>query len=180
MNLVQELSRSNLGDLDRIEPDYIVDSKLVLSVEGQLIRYAVEPIAPFSKRYSVEKVDYEEYLSDPNRAIFLAYRDHRPVGQIRLNRHWNNFAFIEDFAVDSAFRRQGIAGELIDQAKSWSRSAQTAGLVAETQDINVAACRFYERSGFVLAGFDRMLYRGIDPQNDEVALFWYWQDQMFH
>jgi streptothricin acetyltransferase len=43
----------------------------------------------------------------------------------------------------------------------------------ETQNINVAACLFYQRCGFTLGGFDRYLYRGLDPSTEEVALYWY-------
>ena len=42
-----------------------------------------------------------------------------------------------------------------------------------TQSNNVAACRLYERFGFRLGGFDRDLYRRLDPATQEVALFWY-------
>ena len=47
------------------------------------------------------------------------------------------------------------------------------GIMLETQNNNVAACRFYESCGFHLGGFDRELYRGITPDTDETALFWY-------
>jgi hypothetical protein len=43
----------------------------------------------------------------------------------------------------------------------------------ETQNINVAACRLYERCSFVLGGFDACLYRGVMPGTREIALFWY-------
>ena len=43
----------------------------------------------------------------------------------------------------------------------------------ETQNINVAACLFYARCGFVLGGYDRFLYRGLTPETDEIALYWY-------
>jgi streptothricin acetyltransferase len=47
------------------------------------------------------------------------------------------------------------------------------GVRLETQSNNVAACRFYERQGFVLKGFDADLYRGEMPGTREIALFWY-------
>jgi streptothricin acetyltransferase len=48
------------------------------------------------------------------------------------------------------------------------------GLMLETQDINLAACRFYHRCGFVLGAVDTMLY-GNCRNKDEKALFWYMQ-----
>ena len=47
------------------------------------------------------------------------------------------------------------------------------GLMLETQDNNVAACRLYARCGFELRGFDTHLYKALDPSSDEIALYWY-------
>lgn len=42
----------------------------------------------------------------------------------------------------------------------------------ETQDNNLAACRFYHRCGFVLGGVDALLYSNTSARG-ELALFWY-------
>ena len=47
------------------------------------------------------------------------------------------------------------------------------GIMLETQNNNLGACRLYERCGYVLGGIDHLRYRGIDPRTQEVALFWY-------
>jgi streptothricin acetyltransferase len=46
------------------------------------------------------------------------------------------------------------------------------GLMLGTQDINLAACRFYHHCGFKLGAVDTMLYWNF-PTRDEKALFWY-------
>jgi ribosomal protein S18 acetylase RimI-like enzyme len=43
----------------------------------------------------------------------------------------------------------------------------------ETQDTNLAACRFYKKYGFILGGVDTMLYRNFENK-DQKALFWYY------
>jgi ribosomal protein S18 acetylase RimI-like enzyme len=43
----------------------------------------------------------------------------------------------------------------------------------ETQNNNLPACRFYEHCGFTLSGFDRNLYKGINKDTEEIALYWY-------
>ena len=43
----------------------------------------------------------------------------------------------------------------------------------ETQDDNVPACTLYASCGFVLSGFDRDVYKAINPNTREAALFWY-------
>jgi hypothetical protein len=43
----------------------------------------------------------------------------------------------------------------------------------ETQDDNVPACTLYQSCGFVLDGFDRNVYKAINPNTKETALYWY-------
>ncbi|MCY1188690.1 hypothetical protein D3C81_1499100 [compost metagenome] len=55
----------------------------------------------------------------------------------------------------------------------WARKKQLPGVMLETQNNNLGACRLYQDYGFELGGIDRLRYRGIDPETAEVALFWY-------
>jgi len=101
--------------------------------------------------------------------------DGQIAGQIRLCRYWNRYAYIEDIVVDQKFRRQGIGRELIQQAICWTNEKQLPGIMLETQNNNIAGCCLYASCGFELAGFDRRLYQGIDPDSDEIALYWYYK-----
>jgi len=47
------------------------------------------------------------------------------------------------------------------------------GVMLETQDDNVPACTLYQSCGFVLSGFDRNIYKAINPHTKETALYWY-------
>ena len=75
--------------------------------------------------------------------------------------------------MDVKFRRQGIGKQLILQAQRWAQDRSLAGIMLETQDNNVSACKFYESCGFQLRGFDAYLYKGINIHTDEIALYWY-------
>jgi len=75
--------------------------------------------------------------------------------------------------VADQFRRRGIGRALLEKAFDWARAGGFPGIMLETQDINVAACRLYESCGMKLGGFDAYLYKGLDPHSDEIALFWY-------
>jgi ribosomal protein S18 acetylase RimI-like enzyme len=55
----------------------------------------------------------------------------------------------------------------------WARDKGCPGMMLETQNNNVAACRFYESCGFELGGFDAYLYKGLNRTTDEIALYWY-------
>ena len=43
----------------------------------------------------------------------------------------------------------------------------------ETQNVNVGACRFYERMGCVLERVDRLAYSGCPEVAGEVMLVWH-------
>jgi hypothetical protein len=61
----------------------------------------------------------------------------------------------------------------VAQAIAWARDRGLPGVMLETQSVNVAACRLYERCGFVLGGFDACLYRSVMTGTHKSALFWY-------
>jgi ribosomal protein S18 acetylase RimI-like enzyme len=99
--------------------------------------------------------------------------DEQLAGQVILRKNWNHYAYLEDIAVDAGFRRLGVGRALLQHTVAWAKARQLAGIMLETQNNNAAACRLYESCGFKLAGFDRYLYKGLDPNTDEIALYWY-------
>ena len=174
MNItIRQLDERNFGDLNRCDGAFTVDSRLVLHAENGIIGYTVVSIPPYQKRYPVEELDYAAYLHHPDKAIFFAYADEQLAGQIVVRKNWNYYAYIEDIVVDAGFRRLGVGRALLQHAAAWARAKQLAGVMLETQNNNVAACRLYESCGFQLAGFDRCLYQGLHPGTDEIALYWY-------
>jgi len=172
--LIVELNQTNLQDISKLDGEFLIDSRLVLTVENDQIYYSFISIPIRTKRYKTEEMDYQDYLNDPERTIFLAYIDNQFSGQIILSKNWNGFAYIDDIAVDVKFRRQGVGTALIEKAKQWARGIGFPGIMLETQDVNVGACKLYENCGFKLKGFDSYLYKAIEGVQDEVALYWYY------
>ena len=170
---IQPIDASNLHDLNRVDGTFTIDSRLVPNMQDGQIGYSIEPVQPHTKRYPAEKFDWATFIDNPGKVIYLAYVDGQLAGQIILWKNWNGYGYIEDIAVDASFRRQGIGRRLIEQAVAWAKSHALPGLMLETQDNNVAACRLYIACGFHLGGFDRELYRAIDPNTTEIALYWY-------
>ena len=91
-----------------------------------------------------------------------------------MKRNWNNYAFIEDIKVDSNFRRLGIGKALLETAKAWTLEKDLLGIMIETKNDNVAACRFYEDNGFSIKGFDFNLYKGMETAYNAFAIYWYY------
>jgi len=171
---IREIDKDNLQDANHCDDTFTVDSKLVIRVENGIIRYEVLSInEPYQKRYIFEEKDYSAYISNPDKIVYFAYADVDLAGQITISKHWNAYAWIDDFAVDTRFRRRGVGRALMQKAVDWAREKNLPGIMLETQDVNIPACRFYENFGFKLRGFDTHLYKGLNPNTDEIALYWY-------
>ncbi|MEC0210112.1 GNAT family N-acetyltransferase [Paenibacillus ehimensis] len=177
--LIRELTA---GDGDRwmdIDGSFIVDSTLVLSLTGQRIGYTVKEVPAYKKSYDDEpfaeeaETDDSDYIGNPDQIVYLAFADNQVAGQMMLKRNWNKYAYIEDIKVDPRYRGCGIGRKLIERAKRWAVEGGMPGIMLETQSSNVRACKFYESCGFVIGGFDSYVYKGINKQSDEIAIYWY-------
>ena len=136
-------------------------------------QWAVTPIVPYRKCYGIDPEEFSSFRDAADSAIFMAYLEDEPVGHLVISTNWNGFAHIDELAVHAPARRHGVAKALLDVAQFWSRKKKLPGIMLETQNNNLGACRLYERCGYVIGGIDHLRYRGIDPNTAEVALFWY-------
>ena len=82
----------------------------------------------------------------------------------------SDLAVLWDIRVTSARRRHGVGTALFKAAEAWAVARGCRLLKVETQNINLAACRFYARHGCVL----RAAHPGVYLEcPDEVQLLWY-------
>ena len=166
---------------DECFEDYILNSEFTFTVSGYAMaqigecveRWAIEPVEPYSKNYGIDSQEFCDYRDAADSTVLVAWLGEQAVGHMVLSTHWNGYAHIDELAVDASARRNGIARSLLDVAQFWARKRQLPGIMLETQNNNLAACRLYEGYGFVVGGVDHMRYRGIDPQTREAAIFWY-------
>lgn len=136
-------------------------------------QWPLENIAPYRKCYGIDPEEFKNYCDAADSAIFMAYLDDQPVGHVVVSTNWNGYAHIDELAVHAPARRHGVAKALLDVAQFWSRKKKLPGMMLETQNNNLGACRLYERCGYVIGGIDHLRYRAIDPHTAEVAIFWY-------
>ena len=170
---IREIDKETLRDARKCDATITVDSKLVLHAKDDMITYSVVNVKPYQKQYIFEEKDYPDYISNPNKTVYFAYVDGRLAGEIGIVKHWNAYAWIDDIAVDVHFRRHGVGRAMMKKAVEWAQVKRLPGIMLETQNNNVTACRFYENFGFKLRGFDTYLYKGLIPATDEIALYWY-------
>lgn len=81
----------------------------------------------------------------------------------------DDLALLWDIRVAPEARGQGIGAALFRAAEEWARARGCRQLKVETQNVNVAACRFYARRGCVLVSVQRDAYPALP---DEVRLLW--------
>lgn len=81
-----------------------------------------------------------------------------------------DLACLWDLRIAPEYRGQKIGRQLFASAVNWSRKRSCKLLKIETQNINVPACRFYERQGCELGAINRFAY----PESmNETQLIWY-------
>lgn len=118
-----------------------------------------------------DQIDWQHYMERDNRIVYLAMDNDECVGQIRLVKDWNRFAYIENIAVRKTHRKLGIGRMLLVAAERWAKERDLTGLSLEAQNDNLIACRFYRKEGFQLGGVDTMKQHA-NPQID-LTLYWY-------
>ena len=118
-----------------------------------------------------DTLDWHEYIRSETKAVFLAFDGKNCIGQIRVVKDWTLFAYIENIAVQKAYRSSGTGHLLMGVAEAWAKERSLFGLSLEAQNDNVIACRFYAKEGFVLGGTDTIKQQA-NP-NIEMTLYWY-------
>ena len=148
-----------------------VTSRLVLGIENEKLTYSIVPVEPYQRDVHAEDTDYG--FDDAGPTIFFAEAEGRLAGRIKMLKWWNRFAYVDDLVVNPEYRGRRVGRALLERGIQWAREKGFPGVMLETQDDNVPACMLYQSCGFVLCGFDRHVYKAINPNTRETALFWY-------
>ena len=126
---------------------------------------------PSEIRFPDDKLDWSTYIDSSEKIVLLAFHEDVCIGQIRLVKDCNRFAYIENIAVQSNFRKTGVGHLLLEAAETWAKEQSLIGLSLEAQNDNLIAYRFYVKEGFVLGGVDT-LKQSANLQID-ITLYWY-------
>ena len=185
---IVEIGPDRLADYASIPIQFEVKSTLQVELVdgglgGMLLRQVpVEP--PYVKDYD----SYGEYPTDwpklfdvTNWGFFLAMDGQKLTGAAAVAfdttgvfmleaRH--DLAVLWDLRSQPAYRGVGIP--LFRYAAEWSRKRACRQMKVETQNVNVPACRFYQRMGCQLGEIRRFGYAAVPAVAHEVMLNWYY------
>ena len=81
----------------------------------------------------------------------------------------SDIAALWDIRVAPEARGQGIGRALFHAVEAWGRARGCRELIIETQNINVPACRFYQRLGCELVAANKFVYPSFP---NEIQLLW--------
>jgi GNAT superfamily N-acetyltransferase len=154
-------------------------------LEGGLggIRLVETVVESFVKDYDIDESQGPQLWlrwATPRSSIFAAFAGDERVGGAVVFTHTQGMQFLRgrteiaalwDIRVAPAWRGRGVGHQLFAAAIDWCRRNGCRRLKIETQNINVAACRFYAAQGCYLGGIDRHAYADYP---DEVELIWYY------
>lgn len=90
----------------------------------------------------------EEYYFGREGQGFWVADENRMVGMVGVEQHADDAAELRRMAVESAHRRKGLGRALLAHAEAFCRNAGYRKVVLSTSELQVAAMRLYESSGY--------------------------------
>lgn len=178
---------TTLPDYSTIPIAFTVTSRFrVEPIDGglgglNLVEEKVEP--PYLKDY--DQIDGETPATWPKRwnmqnwGILSAFDGSKRVGgaaiawrtpQLNMLEGRDDLAVLWDIRVAPTHRQRGVGRQLFAKAVEWARERGCCLLKIETQNINVAACRFYAAQGCELRRIHVGAYSDLP---NEVQMLWY-------
>ena len=143
----------------------------------------IETVTPYLKDYDAfaeERPTAWPFRFDvSNWGFFAAFENGRRIGgavvawntpgvEMLEGRH--DLACLWDIRVQPDRLGAGAGTMLFEHAAGWSRGKGCKQLKIETQNVNVPACRFYEKRGCTLREVNPNAY---PPELNEIQLLWY-------
>ena len=185
--VIEEITPERLGEYirvpQRVEVRSILQPELVENGLGGIILREVPLEIPYIKDYD----SYGDLPSDmPKKfdvrkwGFFLAMAGKTPAGAatvafdttgVFMLEARKDLAVLWDIRVCPEYRGVGIP--LFRYATKWSRERGCTHMKIETQNVNVPACRFYQRMGACLGEIHRFGYAAVPAVAHEVMLNWY-------
>jgi GNAT superfamily N-acetyltransferase len=183
----EALTPAALDEHAAISIAFVVDRMLqVALVDGGLGGMSLTETAvtdPYLKDYDAIEGEgpacWPERFDISSWGLICARRDGARAGgaviavntpDVRMLGGRDDVAVLWDIGVAPDERGAGIGSALFRTAGDWARARGCRWLKAETQNVNAAACRFYQKMGCTLGAIDRFAYPELPG---EVQLLWW-------
>jgi GNAT superfamily N-acetyltransferase len=174
--------KTDLADYATVPIAFQVNSVFEVTAQDELLLAERKIEVPYIKDY--DTIDGEHPTQWPKRfdlsnwGFFAAHVAGRRVGGAAVAFNTPGFEILSgrsdiaalwDIRIAPDARGQGIGSALFKTAEAWARARDCRELIIETQNINVPACRFYQRQGCVLVAANKSVYATLP---NEIQLLW--------
>lgn len=183
---IAEESAASLAEYARVPIAFEIRSVFDVSApsedSGDFV-LSERPVAvPTIKDYDLtaeRPLDYEKHFDLSNWALFGAHVGGARVGGaavafrspgVEMLEGRDDLAVLWDIRVAPDMRGNGVGTALLQAAEWWGSEKGATSMKIETQNVNVPACRFYSRHGYVLRAANEGVYSAFP---DEIQLLWY-------
>lgn len=114
-----------------------------------------------------------DYNAMKNHSVFVgAYDGEKCIALAILKDAMLKYMYLYDLKVNKAYRKCGVGKALIEKAKVIAAEKGYAGIYTQGQDNNLAACKFYIKSGFYIGGFDSNVYKFTTQEEKSDIIFY--------
>jgi GNAT superfamily N-acetyltransferase len=184
---VKEITPQQLVDYagipSRVNVTSILEPDLVEGGLGGILLREVPLRSPYVKDYDSYgelPTDWPVRFDVSNWGFFLALAGGQPIGAaavafsttgVFMLEERSDLSVLWDLRVRPSARGAGIP--LFRHAAEWSRLRGCRQMKIETQNVNLPACRFYQRMGARLGEVRRFGYAAVPAVAHEVMLCWY-------
>lgn len=145
--------------------------RMIVRYDGTSWTYTTEEF-PLSARSEMVFPE-EEYDLDAADFFYTgAFDGDTCVGLAVWQRDMFRYLYLYDLKVTGAYRRHGVGKLLIDAGMEIARGQGLIGVYTIVQDNNLAAARFYLKSGFAIGGLNTRIYDGTS-QADKHDIYLY-------
>lgn len=121
----------------------------------------------FSVPWSLEAL--KEMFHTEGYCSFLAKEEEEIIGYVGMKMVLDE-ADITNVAVLPAYRRQGVAGQLLGQLLEKAKVQELHSIYLEVRTSNIAAITLYEHAGFQRIGHRKNYYD--NPREDALLMQW--------
>jgi ribosomal protein S18 acetylase RimI-like enzyme len=138
---------------------------------------------PYEKDYDLipgnKPTDWAKSFDISNWGVLSARLDGEPVGGAVIAYKTNGLLMLEgrvdqavlwDIRISPDWRGKGLGSELLAASENWAEARGCQALKIETQNINVAACKFYAKQGYKIRTINPNAYPELP---DEIQIIWH-------
>lgn len=167
----RKLTEDNEQDLNIPNEPVVIIGRLIVSRLDNEWSYTSDYFSEKTElTFPDENYDITETLE--NGAVIGAYDQGKCIGLAVMQDDFAKFMYLADLKVNSAYRKQGIAKELIKVCRREAGKRKYKGIYTVAQDTNLIACRFYLNEGFEIGGLNTHGYKHTKQEHKSDIYFY--------